>query len=179
MTKVAPPKLMILADTFTKEDATLADRADVEKALAMAATLASQALDEGLAVGLCAWDGGKWAILPTLQGKQHRRDILATLARLPNNHAVDATDLMAAGSGWIKGGATAVLFTAQTVRVSLGDRLRTSLLVVPATSPSAKSWFTFEKDFDLMQSVPLDIDGVDAGRTPRARLQPFWSASRN
>jgi len=177
MTRVAPPKLLILADTFTSEAAELPERAAVEKALAMAATLGSQALDEGLAVGLCAWDGTEWAILPTLQGKQQCRDLLGLLARLPSNHVTDATALLSAASGWIKGGTTAVLFTPQPVQISLGDRLRASLLVVPALSMSAQTWFNFDNEVDFTQCVPLDTGPASGLKHPRAKLEPLWATN--
>ncbi|HSI35172.1 MAG: DUF58 domain-containing protein [Phycisphaerae bacterium] len=54
MTQVSPPKLVLLVDTHVKSR-TPEEHARVEKAIAMAASLASHALDAGLMVGLFAW----------------------------------------------------------------------------------------------------------------------------
>src|ERR1051325_9179823 len=50
MTHIAPPRIIIFVDTFIK-DRTLANHAEVERAIAMAASLASRTIDQGLAVG--------------------------------------------------------------------------------------------------------------------------------
>src|SRR5208337_1903629 len=61
MVQISPPKLLILLDSFI-ETPTPAEHATVEKAIAMAASLASRAMDSGMAVGLCAWTG-KWSTI--------------------------------------------------------------------------------------------------------------------
>ncbi|MGA2230111.1 MAG: DUF58 domain-containing protein [Tepidisphaeraceae bacterium] len=157
MTQVAPPRLMLLVDTYLAHP-TREDLATVEKTLAMAASLASQGLEEGLAVGLCAWDRDDWAILPPLQGKRQRRDVLAALARLPRNSVVDSRRLLDASSGLIKSGTTGVLFTPRAMEVSLTDRLRGAMVVVATLSPSANAWFTFDSHVDFEQCIPLEED---------------------
>jgi uncharacterized protein (DUF58 family) len=51
MTRVAPPRLILVVDTFL-EDRTPQAHAAVERAVAMAGSVASAALDDGLAVGM-------------------------------------------------------------------------------------------------------------------------------
>jgi uncharacterized protein (DUF58 family) len=63
MTQVSPPKLLILVDTFVK-DRTPEEHAAVERAIAMATSLASHALGAGLMVGLYAWGGADPAAPP-------------------------------------------------------------------------------------------------------------------
>lgn len=54
MTQVSPPRLLLLVDTHL-EDRSVEAHVRVERTIAMAASLASHALAEGLAVGLVAW----------------------------------------------------------------------------------------------------------------------------
>jgi uncharacterized protein (DUF58 family) len=56
MTQVSPPKLMLVVDTFLR-DRSVAEHVGVEKAVAMATSLASHALEAGLMVGVFAWGG--------------------------------------------------------------------------------------------------------------------------
>ena len=56
MTQVSPPKLILVVDTFLR-DRSVAEHVGVEKAIAMATSLASHALEAGLMVGLFAWGG--------------------------------------------------------------------------------------------------------------------------
>jgi hypothetical protein len=54
MTQVSPPKLLLVVDTFLR-DRSVAEHVGVERAIAMATSLASHALEAGLMVGLFAW----------------------------------------------------------------------------------------------------------------------------
>lgn len=56
MTQVSPPKLILVVDTFLR-DRSVAEHVGVERAIAMATSLASHALEAGLMVGLFAWGG--------------------------------------------------------------------------------------------------------------------------
>ncbi len=93
MVQISPPRLLIMVDGFI-ESPTLAEHAAVEKAIAMAASLASRAMDSGMAVGLCTW-AGDWTSIAPQRGKRHCRDILAALAALPINRTVPAGQLLA------------------------------------------------------------------------------------
>jgi uncharacterized protein (DUF58 family) len=107
-------------------------------------------------VGLCAWDGAGWTAIAPQQGKRQRRDILAALARLPRNTTADSTRLLEAAESLVKPGTSAVLFTPQSLQVSLNDRLRGALVIVPALSLAAQSWFTFDPKIDFSKCIPLD-----------------------
>jgi uncharacterized protein (DUF58 family) len=156
MTQVAPPRLLVLADTFLQRPDDIAEQAAVEKALAMAASLASAALDEGLTIGLCAWGGDDWASVPLQQGKRQRRDVLAALAGLPKNTMVDGSELLRTASGMLTGDTTAVLFTPREMTVSLSDRLRGALVVVPSLAPWVGAWFRFDPAIDFTRCIPMD-----------------------
>jgi hypothetical protein len=56
MTQVSPPKLVLVVDTFLR-DRSVAEHVGVERAIAMATSLASHALEAGLMVGVFAWGG--------------------------------------------------------------------------------------------------------------------------
>src|SRR5690348_7020663 len=87
MTHVAPPRVLLVVDSFLP-DRSAEQHVLVEKTIAMAASLASAALDEGLAVGLYAW-AGEWVGIHPTRGKRQREDILSVLARLPLNQKHD------------------------------------------------------------------------------------------
>jgi uncharacterized protein (DUF58 family) len=153
MTQVAPPRLLILADTFAQKG-DLPELTAIEKTLAMAATLATEALEQGLSVGLCAWGGENWVTVPVQQGKRQSRDIMAALACLPRNTTASSPALLEASSTLVKGDTTAVMFTPQNAQVSLADRLRGALVVIPATSTWTATWFTFDPSIDFSKCVP-------------------------
>ena len=56
MTQVAPPRLLVTVDTFAA-DRSVEQHARIERVIAMAGSLASMALDQGMSVGLLAWAG--------------------------------------------------------------------------------------------------------------------------
>src|SRR6185436_15300047 len=94
MTQVAPPRLLLLVDTYLPETAAT-QLPSVERAIAMAASLASHALEAGLLVGLCTWSN-QWISISPHRGKRQRRDLLALLAQLPRNTQHDTERLLAA-----------------------------------------------------------------------------------
>ncbi len=155
MTQVSPPRLMLLVDTFLQERSR-PEHAAVERTIAMAASLANDALDAGLSVGLCAWSGSHWLGLPPNQGKRQCRDILAALARLPINLRSDTQSLLDNCTEYLRSGTTAILFTPRMVQIGLTERLRGSMLVVSANSPAADRWFRFDDGVDFARCMPVD-----------------------
>jgi uncharacterized protein (DUF58 family) len=166
MTQVAPPRLMLMVDTHIG-DAAPADFAAVERVIAMAGSLASHALEQDMAVGLCAWtgaapnkdDGGEvepFDVLSVQRGKRQRRDILSMLGSLPLNNSGRPESLIQFSRRFIKRGVTGILFTPRNMRLGLADEARGSLLVINAGSHVAESWFTFEKSVDFVRCLPLD-----------------------
>jgi uncharacterized protein (DUF58 family) len=154
MTEVAPPRLVILVDSHL-QDRSLERHVLVERAIAMAASLASKALEEGLAVGMYAWSGA-WAGIHPTRGKRHRDDLLSMLARLPLNTAHDADELMREAGGFLKAGTTAVLVTPRDVQAGLAERTRGGMVVVSAASAAADAWFRFAADVDFATCMPAD-----------------------
>ena len=156
MTQVSPPRLLLAVDTFAS-DRTPEEHARIERAIAMAGSLASMALDQELPVGLVAWSG-HWAALNPDRGKRHRDDLLSVLARLPLNTEQGIGQLLERIGGALRAGTTPVVFTPRDVQLGLGDRARGSMVVVSAASPQADSWFRFDPDIDFATVMPADQD---------------------
>ena len=167
MTQVSPPRLMILIDTYCPLR-TVDAHAEIERCIAMAASLTSQALEAGLSVGLLAWTGdgsagdaagdigGGWNNIAPARGKRHRRDLLAQLARLPLNTQQSTAELLVASTNLVEVSATPVLITSGEVHVTLGDHLRSGLVVLTSTAPQVRRWFRFPDDVDFAKCMPAD-----------------------
>src|SRR4051812_3243881 len=154
MTQVAPPRLLLLVDTFVPER-TLAAHADVERAIAMAASVASQALETGLSVGLFTWSG-HWNLVAPARGKRHRRDMLAVLANLPLNTTRESRELLTESTRAVESGTTPVLITPRDVQVGLGDHLRSGLVIVSASNEGSRRWVRFPPTVDFTRCMPAD-----------------------
>jgi uncharacterized protein (DUF58 family) len=171
MTQVSPPRLLILVDTYLT-DRSLESHIRVEKAIAMAASLASTALEQGLSVGLYAWSDGWVGVNPT-RGKRHRRDLLAVLARLELNTSHDTQELLDHGFQIIKSGTTPLLITPRDVQVGIQEHLRSGLVVVNAGSPQADRWFRFPPTTDFSRCMPAEQQPKieDGKKKPEASSQ--------
>lgn len=154
MTQVSPPRLMVVVDTRLREETPDAYAA-VERTIAMAASLASDAIDEGLLVGLVVWSGSFQAF-PSDRGKRHRVDVLAALARLEKNTKHDVQELITQTQPLLESGTTAVLFTPGNVALSLGNMARSTMVVVSADSPQNRAWFGFGQDIDFYTCMPAN-----------------------
>lgn len=153
MTQVSPPRLLLVVDTYVDPvKRTLEAQAGVERAIAMAASVASQALEGGMSVGLFCWSG-EWTMLAPARGKRHRRDLLAVLARLPLNVTQTAQTLLDRSREATESGVTPLLLTSQTLNVGLSDQLRSGLVVASASDQS-RQWVTFPETVDFTRSMP-------------------------
>lgn len=180
MTQVSPPKLLLLIDTHLK-DRSLKEHAAVEKTIAMAASLASHALEAGLMVGLYAWgpstpgqseapsripsdttenlelrtkNSGAWLGTHPNRGKRHRRDLLSQIAQLPLNTIKDTQSLLDASREFLQSGATPILLTPRDIHVGLTEQARSSLVVVSALH--YQKWFAFDPEVNFETSMPYD-----------------------
>jgi len=154
MTLVAPPRLLVLVDTFLSRR-TRQEHALVEKAIAMAGSLVSAALEQGLSAGVYTWKDG-WTGIPPTRGKRQRRDCLALLARLPLNQRHSAQALLENSQELNDVGTTLVLVTGRDIELSLNDKLRSGVVVVSAHSPQTAAWFKFEPQVDFSRCLPTD-----------------------
>lgn len=152
MTQVAPPKVLLLVDTWLS-DSSPDVVAGVERAVAMAATLADAAIEKDLSVGILSWTGG-WKRLEPSRGKRHRGDLLSLLARLPLNTTASTSQLLDEGLRHIRDGSTAVLLTARALPAGIDARHRGAVVVLPADDPQMRRWFTFDPPVDFAASAP-------------------------
>jgi uncharacterized protein (DUF58 family) len=178
MTQVSPPRLALLVDTF-QNGRSAAANSGVEKTIAMAASLASHALEAGLLVGLMAWNG-HWAGIQPQRGKRHRRDLLAVLARLPLNLDHDAQALLDASRDVLKSGMTAVLLTPRDMQMGLTDHGRGGMIVLSATGDQSSRWFDFPQDIDFAHCMPLDQEPTvtKSRKPPRVGVAPSVAAMK-
>ncbi len=154
MTRAAPPRVMILVDSCAKHRS-IEEHSDVERCMAMAASLAVAALDQGLSVGLCAW-AGEWKHVATSRGKRHKTELLSFLAQLPRNDAHDLRELLDFAKPLIRGAVTAVLFSPSSLAEEMPTSGRGAMVAVPANSARAQSLFKFDPKIDFITAMPAD-----------------------
>lgn len=159
MTRVSPPRIILLVDTASDSSAQV-DLVNIERSIAMAGSLASHALEHGYPVGLCAWNDG-WLQLTPRRGKRQRLDILTALARLPRNHHHGADELLAASQSLTQTGSTRVLFSHRPIGEA--RRLHSGLVAFWSTSPLADSLFAFSKEVEFSHCMPGGEDAVVVG----------------
>jgi uncharacterized protein (DUF58 family) len=156
MTQVAPPRLLILLDTFIPAEERIAAKlALVERAIAMAASLVKQTLDEGLAVGLYVWSND-WVHIQPSRGKRHARDLLSVLSRLPLNAANERKELLSTGLRFLRTGMTAVVISPHESEEPLPEQGRGRIITIISGSDQAKRWFHFDPAIDFEQCMPAD-----------------------
>jgi uncharacterized protein (DUF58 family) len=154
MVQISPPRLLILVDSFI-ESPTLSGHVAVEKAIAMAASLASRAMDSGMAIGLCAW-AGHWERIAPQRGKRNCRDVLAALASLPINRTIPVNELIAQAKEMALEPVTSVLFTPRPMQMGFGQRVRGRTIIVPVESEQAQAWFGFDPSVDFVRCIPAN-----------------------
>ena len=154
MSHVAPPRIIILVDTHLK-DRTPESYAAVERTIAMAASLISRTIDEGLAVGLYVWSGD-WTLLAPTKGKRHSHELLAVLARLPRNTSHDRRELIDSSMKLVPGGTTPILFTPHSLEQTIAERARGNWIVVPSDTGPLVQWFHFKPDINFQDVTPAD-----------------------
>ncbi len=156
MTHVSPPKILLVVDTYIEPTKrSRRTHADVERVIAMAASLANRALEAGLSVGLVCWSG-EWIKIPAGRGKRHRRDLLALLARLPLNAAGSREALMRESSTMQESSVTMALFTPEEFDPSPAARVQGASVVFPVRGGLTDRWFHFDPTIDFTHTMPVD-----------------------
>lgn len=156
MTQVAPPRIVLAVDTqAADEEGSLLS--GVERCIAMAGSLANLALEQGLLVGIAAWDNG-WVYLPPQRGKRQRRDVLNLLARLPRNREFTGQLLINQVRQVLDHLATPVMITPRKMELSLTDSARGDLVVLSESEAQVRSWFSFDPNVDFAHCMPVDQD---------------------
>jgi uncharacterized protein (DUF58 family) len=161
MTQVAPPRLLLLVDTYLLKR-TRAEHSMVELAIAMAGSVATLALEQGLSVGIQAWADDWLGIAPT-RGKRHRRDIMTLLARLPVNQKADAQALLESAQELAESGTTLMLFTGRNLELGLNEKLRGNMVVISAANAPSRAMFKFNSDvrFDRCWPPEQELEITD------------------
>lgn len=159
MTQVSPPRVMLVVDTRLPDRSVRSHEA-VERAIAVAASLASELIEKGLMVGVAAATPGsaeaEYTMVMPNRGKRHRRDVLTALARLPLNTNVEARGVLEQVMRSVKAGTTPVLVTPHEVEQGLAEQARGSVVVLSSLSPQVRAWFTFPEGADFAVSMPID-----------------------
>jgi len=147
MTRVSPPKLLIVVDTQRPDDSVESYIA-VEYAIAMAATLVDRAMDAGLPVGLVAWSDAFLTIAPN-RAKRHRLELLTALATLPINDGVPHMRLLDKARPLSKRDTTPVLISPRDVTMSLGQSVRGGMVALSSSAAERGKYFEFDPDIDF------------------------------
>ena len=158
MTHVSPPRLLLLVDTYQSEDAPC-NPADVERTIAMAASLASLALEEGYPVGLFTWSNN-YQHIPPQRGKRQRLEILTILARLEPNHRHSSEDLLQAASHFLETGTTTVVLTPQPHDGPLHPQ-RAQFVFLSSNDKHDLQWFNFVETVDFSHCMPVNQESLD------------------
>jgi len=169
MSQVAPPRVLLLVDTFLASRS-LQDHAAVERCIAMAASLAAHALDQGFAVGLCAWSC-QWVTIHPGSGKRFQGELLTVLSRLPLNTSHRLKELLNECQTRLRTGTTPILFTPRDVEVGTIEGGRGGMIVIPAGSPRAQNWFHFGPEADFSNCMPAAARSSESSRTVESRQE--------
>ena len=131
----------------------------VERCVAMAASLAASALDQGLSVGLCVWNG-KWNTIRPTRGKRHKSDLLSLLAQLPLNDSQPAGEIDCLGRATLAGrrGDRGWSLLRIELQGTVAEFFASGhLLTIAADSSRAQAWFKFDDKTDFpMSAMPPD-----------------------
>jgi uncharacterized protein (DUF58 family) len=128
----------------------------------MAASLASLALEHGHALGLMAWSEDDWVSLRPQRGKQHRREMLAALARLGGNKHQDVHSLSERAMTFTDSTTTVVIFSPSVEGI---ERIAGRCVALSSRAEAAQRYFTFAPGVDFAHSMPLELEPV-ASDTP-------------
>lgn len=153
MTRVAPPCLLIVVDNYRATGGEEA-RDELEKALSMAASLASMALGLGYPVGMFAWSGGFLHMAPD-RGKRHRRELLTAMARLEANPLHHVWHIVEHAMALVTPGTTIVVFTPGASRADPRSRRRSPVVTLSTRNPEVLRYFQFRETVDFRHSMPM------------------------
>jgi uncharacterized protein (DUF58 family) len=157
---------MLIVDT-QQTGSDVAQMADVERAIAMAASLASYALEQGYTVGLFVWSG-QCIHLPLNKGKRHRRELLSILAQLKENRDHSLSELMESAMPLVDVATTAAILTPRG-RTSHPERSGRAVVILSSTDEQATRWFTFPKAVDFAHCPPVS---AEPSQSPGSPIKP-------
>lgn len=149
MTRVSPPKILVIVDTYNPS-ADVQRATDIERGIAMAATVIWEAMEAGMPVGLVV-HSDQWVTIAPNRGKRHRVDLLSVLARLEPNTRHNQSDTLDAARELMTQNMTLVLITPDDIGFSLGGRR--GLVLLSSAEKPAERYFHFE-NVDFSRCAP-------------------------
>jgi uncharacterized protein (DUF58 family) len=155
MTRVSPPKLMVIVDT-RRLDNTKEQEVGIERAIAMAATLIDGAMEAGLPIGLLAWSGD-WDIVMPSRGKRHRLELLTHLAQIEYNDKIGVNELLDKARPITQRDMTAVMISASGVSLGLSQSARSGVVMLSAREQDYKRYFDFPAEVDFSIGAPKKV----------------------
>lgn len=171
MTQVSPPRILIILDAHRKDDSP-EQLAETERAIAVAASLASYALEQGHPVGLFTRSGEAWVQVSPSRGKRHRREMLTQLARLavlPNQSLANLLDASLIGLGE---GTTAIVVTTRPAEHVPADRGRRRVVTLSTRDAQTASWFMFADTVDFSAKPAAKGTSSPSQPAPVAPAEP-------
>ena len=177
MTRVSPPKILVLVDTYNANG----DRARavvVERVLAMAATLINDSLAAGMPVGLTLWSGD-WVATAPSRGKRHRLDLLSQLARVGENTRQPCDALLSHTHGGTLSDVTMVLLTPDDL--PSGAPGRGARVTLSGAEPGWRRYFQFDPnmEFEPPEKMPPKDPGKDSSRKRSKRRKSKSKVGRS
>lgn len=160
MTRVSPPRVLLMVNTF-------GETAAVEKAISIAATIADAGEASGLPVGLIAWNRKGWLMVAPSRGQRHHRDLLTALALLPANTEHNESDLLDAASAQFRAGTSPVLITPGE---GDGGDSRGGVLRLSVADPRTLRLVTLDNSVNYLNCCPIE-QWEDTPRPRRWRRQ--------
>lgn len=158
MTRVSPPRLLLVIDNYRDNSTSISDS---EKAIAMAASLASLALERGYPVGILAWSLDRWVHIPPNHGKRHRRDLLTAIARLQGNSQRPARMAIDQAIPLAGAGTSIVVLTPGQNGHSAGQRRGGHIITLSSTDSQSLAYFNFRASADFTHCMPVDQEASD------------------
>lgn len=152
MTRVSPPKLVVLVDIRQRDNSAIAVAA-VERTIAMAATLIDASMGTGMPVGLAVFDGEEWVRRSPELGKRHRLELLTALAKLPAKTTATSDDLVEHSRELLRSDATAVLLTSYH-SAGRGNEHRRSGFIMLSGADDPNFQFAPQIDFKTIAGGP-------------------------
>ncbi len=165
MHRVSPPRLVVIPVMRAREQ-TKESLAEVEKNLAVAASLIAGAADRGISVGLLlrAPDAavGRWQEFRPERGKRQRRELLSVLAEAESRvDPLEVTaDYVSAASRLVTGEATGVVIAHDDVGQDEGVRPVGNFMFINPGSPMLDRYMKFPESFDWGALVQTDLPEV-------------------
>ncbi len=126
-----------------------------------------------MAVGLAAWYGkaaGVRIVEPS-SGKRQRGEILSILAKLPDNDAATAEQVLADIGRLVHADTTAIVFTPRPGAApgTMMRRADAPMLEIVASSPQADLWFRFPASIHFTACAPIGSKPAVVMRLPPKR----------